>query len=118
MAVTSRKLAAAGFMGLVLALIGSTGAASAGEDLLGTPAVSAARLAETRGGAEPVASTLGRLSATSSGNVSEVILDSPLNTIHGGALRGAQGAFTLIQNIGNNAIIQTSTSIVVNYVGR
>lgn len=45
------------------------------------------------------------------------VLASPANSIGGDSFQDANGIFTVVQNYGNNVVIQTSTSVTVNLVG-
>ncbi len=60
---------------------------------------------------------LGTMTATSSGNSSS---NSPItgnNSIGNDSFHGAAGGFIVVQNIGNNVIIQTQMNISVTEIG-
>lgn len=81
--------------------------------LLG-PAVSDAQLGQARGMANVSSDVKGLLNATSSGNnaVSNTVVGS--NSIQGHAFGNASGIVNVIQNFGNNVIIQNAVIVNIN----
>lgn len=82
--------------------------------LFASAPISTANLAKTRAGAD--VTTLPGLSAISPSSSDPNALSNSGNTIVDGSFAGASGAFTIIQNTGNNVVILTGVSVVINYV--
>lgn len=88
----------------------STQLASASRPLVGKR-LDAKALGELRGGTGTVAAT--ELSGTVSNNSASNVVTGA-NVITGGAFAGASGVPVVIQNSGNNVLIQSSTVLTVN----
>ena len=79
------------------------------QNVFGIKPVSAATLAAKRGGERP--SSDAQLSGSVSGNQASN-LSTGMNVVGEGALAGSSGVLTVVQNSGNNVLIQNS--VIVN----
>jgi hypothetical protein len=108
--MSALKSASAFVLATVLVFAGSLLPARAGEDVAGVLAdnqnLSAGVLAEQRGG-----SALATATATVSNNFSAFDVTGSNSNI--GSFTGASGMFTVLQNTGNNVVIQTQTVLNV-----
>ncbi len=95
---------------------GSAGPARGGAAALGPP-VPAAQLADQRGGAESLTMNIEEItneineSAALSDNSVGSNVTTGMNSITGGSFAGSSGITSVIQNTGNNVIIQDSTLV-------
>ncbi len=108
----AKKLMLTGVLSVCLGFASSVQAGGLGKLFAGAP-ISTADLAQTRAGAE--VTTLPGLSAISPTISDPVTLSNSGNIIDSGSFVGASGTFTIIQNSGNNVVILTSVSVVINY---
>lgn len=77
----------------------------------GSAAISEDAMSNLRGGDSPV--QISDQNATSSGN-SCVVCVSGANTVGLSSFAGASGVFTVMQNSGNNALLQNTTQVNVS----